>query len=246
MLVSASSENWGKVQPQIFGTLFQSSMGKEERHAYGAHFTSEADVQKIVSPTIVRPWTEQVEAADTLKELLSLRQQLVSFKVLDPACGAGDFLYVAYRELKRIEMDLLSKIHANFSDRTRAAVGTTSLVSPRQFYGIDLNSFGVELAKITLVLAKELALKETQSMIESDELNLPLDFMDAALPLDNLDANIRCEDALFTEWPKVDAIVGNPPFQSKNKMQQEYGPAYVSRVRDRYPEVPGRADFCVY
>jgi hypothetical protein len=246
LLADASSENWGKVQPQIFGTLFQSSMGKAERHALGAHFTSEADVQKIVSPTIVRPWTERVEAADTLKELLDLRQKLARFRVLDPACGAGDFLYVAYRELKRIEMDLLSKIHANFSDRTRTAVGTSSLVSPRQFYGIDVNPFGVELAKITLVLAKELALKETQSMIETAELNLPLDFMDAALPLDNLDANIQCEDALFCKWPDVDAIVGNPPYQSKNKMQQEFGPAYVSRVRNRYPEVPRRADYCVY
>jgi len=246
LLAEASSENWGQVQPQIFGTLFQSSMGKDERHAYGAHFTSEADVQKIVSPTIVRPWMERVEAADKLHELLDLRKQLASFKVLDPACGAGDFLYVAYRELKRVEMDLLSKIHRKFSVRTGAAVGTASFVSPRQFFGIELNPFGAELAKITLVLAKELALKESQSMIESAELNLPLDFMDAALPLDNLDANIRCEDALFTEWPDVDAIIGNPPFQSKNKMQQEYGAAYVSRVRDRYPDVPGRADYCVY
>jgi type II restriction/modification system DNA methylase subunit YeeA len=246
LLADASSENWGKVQPQIFGTLFQSSMGKAERHAYGAHFTSEADVQKIVAPTIVRPWMERVEGADRLHELLELRQELASFRVLDPACGAGDFLYVAYRELKRIEMDVLSKIHARFSDRTRAAVGTASLVSPRQFFGIELNPFGVELAKITLVLAKELALRETQLMIDSNELNLPLDFLDAALPLDNLDANIRCEDALFTEWPDVDAIVGNPPFQSKNKMQQEYGAAYVARVRDRYPEVSGRADYCVY
>src|SRR5215218_9761400 len=167
LLAEASSENWGQVQPQIFGTLFQSSMGKDERHAYGAHFTSEADVQKIVSPTIVRPWMERVEAADKLHELLDLRKQLASFKVLDPACGAGDFLYVAYRELKRVEMDLLSKIHRKFSVRTGAAVGTASFVSPRQFFGIELNPFGAELAKITLVLAKELALKESQSMIES-------------------------------------------------------------------------------
>lgn len=246
LLADAAGENWGKVQPQVFGTLFQSSMDRVERHAYGAHFTSEADVQKIVTPTIVRPWRERIEAAGTLAQLRSLRQELVEYKVLDPACGAGDFLYVAYRELKRIEMDLLAKIHANYTKLTEAEMSMTSLVSPRQFFGIDINPFGVELAKITLVLAKELALRETQSMIESDELNLPLDFMDAALPLDNLDSNIRCEDALLCDWPDVDAIVGNPPYQAKNKMQQEYGAAYVAQVRDRYPDVPGQADYCTY
>lgn len=245
LLADAASEDWGKVQPQIFGTLFQSSMDKGERHAYGAHFTSEADIQKVVRPTIVHPWRERVEAAGTFKELQALRRELLDFKVLDPACGAGDFLYVAYREMKRIEMDLLAKIQADYSRSTAASVEGTSLVSPRQFFGIDKNPFGVELAKVTLVLGKELALKETRETLEAEGFDLPLDF-DAPLPLDNLDANIVCDDALFCEWPKVNAIVGNPPYQSKNKMQQEYGAAYVTRVRERYPDVPGRADYCVY
>ncbi len=241
LLAVASSENWGKVQPQIFGTLFQSSMGEEERHAYGAHFTSEADIQKIVTPTIVRPWRERVEAADTLRELQALRRELLDFKVLDPACGAGDFLYVAYRELKRIEIDLLAKIHTRFSSQQAQA----SVLSPRQFFGIEKNLFGAELAKVTMVLGKELALKETQDMLEERSIDLPLDF-DTPLPLDNLDSNILCEDALFCEWPKVNAIVGNPPYQSKNKIQEEYGSAYVSRVRSRFPDVSGKADYCVY
>lgn len=245
LLADAASENWGKVQPQIFGTLFQSSMGKAERHAYGAHFTSEADIQKVVRPTIVHPWRERVEAAGTFRELQALRRELLAFKVLDPACGAGDFLYVAYREMKRIEMDLLAKIQTDYSRSTASSVEGTSLVSPRQFYGIDKNPFGVELAKVTLVLGKELALKETRETLEAEGLDLPLDF-DAPLPLDNLDANIRCDDALFCDWPEVSAIVGNPPYQSKNKMQQELGAAYVARVRERYPDVPGRADYCVY
>lgn len=240
-LAAASSENWGKVQPQIFGTLFQNSMDEDERHAYGAHFTSEADIQKIVTPTIVRPWRERVEAADTLRELQTLRRELLDFKVLDPACGAGDFLYVAYRELKRIEIDLLAKIHTKFSSQQALA----SVLSPRQFFGIEKNPFGAELAKVTMVLGKELALKETQDMLEEQSIDLPLDF-DTSLPLDNLNGNILCEDALFCEWPKVNAIVGNPPYQSKNKMQEEYGSAYVNRVRSRYPEVSGKADYCVY
>ncbi|VXD12739.1 DNA modification methyltransferase-related protein [Planktothrix serta PCC 8927] len=244
LLLEAATERWSKVEPAIFGGLFESSMGKEERHALGAHYTSEADIQKVVLPTIIRPWRERIEAANTLKDLLALRQELINFKVLDPACGSGNFLYVAYREIKRLEAQLLTKIHQNF---TRAAntIGTMSLVKTSQFYGIDIKPFAVELAKITLMLAKKLALDEENKSLNGVQMNLALD-MDQALPLDNLDQNIRCDDALFCDWIKADTIIGNPPYQSKNKMQQEYGAAYVHRLREKYPKIPGRADFCVY
>src|SRR4051794_12897038 len=102
LLLSAAGENWSKGQPPIFGTLFQSSMDAKERHAFGAHFTSEADIQKVVLPTIVRPWRERIEATKTLKDLKQLLGELRRFRILDPACGSGNFLYVAYRELKRL------------------------------------------------------------------------------------------------------------------------------------------------
>ena len=244
MMMDASSEHWGKVAPPVFGTLFQSSMDAEQRHAYGAHFTSEADIQKVVQPTIVRPWRKRITAASTLKELRSLADELLEFRVLDPACGTGNFLYVAYRELVNLEMEILNKIHTVFADRARRAVGTISLVSTRQFHGIDRDPFGVELAKVTLMLAKRVALAETRDNWFAERSELPLEF-EKPLPLDNLDANIRCDDALFAEWPHADAIIGNPPYQSKNKMQQKLGRVYVNRVRERYPEVPGRADYCV-
>ena len=244
-MMDASSEHWGKVAPPIFGTLFQSSMDVERRHACGAHFTSEADIQKVVRPTIVRPWRERIGAASTLKELRSLANELLEFRVLDPACGSGNFLYVAYRELVNLEMEILSKIHTEFADRARKAVGTTSLVSTKQFYGIDIDPFEVELAKVTLMLAKRVALAETQNNWFAERSELPLEF-ENPLPLDNLDNNIRCKDALFAEWPAAAAIIGNPPYQSKNKMQQELGRVYVNRVRDHYPEVPGHADYCAY
>ena len=220
-------------------------MGQKERHALGAHYTSEADIQKVVLPTIVIPWQKRIEAAKTFKDLVALRQELISFKVLDPACGSGNFLYVAYRELKRLEAKLLAKIQQNFSSKVTSAIGTMSLVKTTQFYGLDIKPFAVELAKVTLMLAKKLALDEENPLLNSVQMNLPLE-LEPALPLDNLDRNIRCEDALFCDWDSVDAIIGNPPYQSKNKMQQEYGAAYVRRVRGKYPEVPGRADYCVY
>jgi hypothetical protein len=245
LLKEAAAENWGQVAPPIFGTLFQSSMDKGKRHAFGAHFTSEADIQKVIRPTIVRPWRERIEKATTLKELRDLADALLAFRVLDPACGSGNFLYIAYRELLNLEMEILTKIHDHFGDRARRAVGTASLVSTRQFFGIDKDSFAVELAKVTLMLAKRVALEETHESWFAENNELPFEF-EKPLPLDNLDANIICDDALLATWPTADVIIGNPPYQSKNKMQKEFGPAYVNRIRQRYPEVPGHADFCVY
>lgn len=244
LLIEAARENWGKVNPSIFGTIFQNSMGADARHEFGAHFTSELDIYKVVHPCIIQPWLRQIEKANQLGELRKLLREIRGYQVLDPACGSGNFLYVAFRELKRLEMEVLNKIYREFA-AGRKEIGTTSLVSTTQFHGIDKNPFAVELARVTLLLGKEIAAKETRNWIDTDQ--LALDFqMESTLPLDNLDTNIIEADALFTEWPEVDVIIGNPPFQSKNKMQEEFGPAYVNQLHNAFPDVPGRADFCVY
>jgi len=98
------------------------------------------------------------------------------------------------------------------------------------------------LAKVTLALAKEFSVLEGRERFREFQ----GDLLNQALPLDNLDENVVCDDALFTKWPEADAIIGNPPFQSKNKMQQELGAAYLQKLRNAYPEIPGRADYCVY
>jgi len=238
----ACLNDWSKINPAIFGALFQQSMGAEARHAYGAHYTSEADIRRIVDPSVVRPWQEQIDAAMTMKDMLELRQRLLNFRILDPACGSGNFLYVAYRELVRLEIRLLLRFKEKFSTaKYKKYFHSISLISPHQMYGIDRDSFAVELAKVTLMIAKKLALDEALETLERDQLELG-----EALPLDNLDNNIACEDAIFCRWPEVDVIIGNPPYQSKNKMQQEYGRAYVNKIRDEYPDIDGRADYCVY
>ena len=235
---AALTHDWAQVKPEIFGTLFQHSMDKEERHAFGAHFTSEFDIQKVVGPTIVRPWRERIEAAKSDKAALAAAlDDLRRFQVLDPACGSGNFLFVAYREMKRLERDLLVRLQ-----RARAKIELTSAVSIQQFHGLDTQPFAVELAKVTLMLAKELELREADRLGASEGLF----FQEKPLPLDNLDANIRCADALFTEWPKVDAIIGNPPYLGAKLLKPTYGPDYVQKMRKAYPDVPGMADFCVY
>jgi len=93
--------------------------------------------------------------------------------------------------------------------------------------------FAVELAKVTLMIAKKLAI---------DELNLP----ENVLPLDNLDANLLCQDALFADWPALDACISNPPHLGAKRMKQEMPAEYINRVRAAFPDVPGNADYCIY
>ena len=142
-------------------------------------------------------------------------------------------------------MELLAKIHENFGRRAREIVGTTSLVSTKQFFGIDKDSFAVDLAKVTLMLGKRVALADTQNTLVAEQKEIPYEF-EEPLPLDNLDNNICVNDAVFGKWPDADVIIGNPPYQSKNKMQEEYGRAYLNQLRDRFPDISGLADYCVY
>jgi SAM-dependent methyltransferase len=244
-LSQAAEENWASVQPAIFGVLFQDSTEDKERHTMGAHYTCERDILKVVRPSIIEPLNRQLEEADSLKALLDLRKRLASLRVLDPACGSGNFLYVAYREMRRLETAILDRIFTEFRGKAGSSVATRSVISTRQFFGIDKLPFAVELAKVTLTLARELALKESRDHLVAMQEDLP-GMEEPALPLENLDQNILAADALFDPWPKADVIVGNPPFQSKNKAQREFGRAYLNGVRSRYPLVPGRADYCVY
>ena len=245
LIAGAAGKNWSKVNPAIFGTLFQDSMGKGKRHALGAHYTHEADIQRVVGPTIVRPWRERIDAAKTMKQLLQLRTDLSNFRVLDPACGSGNFLYVAYREMARLDLRIVERIRGMVSTHEfTKQVRTLALINPKQFFGIELDPFGADLAKVTLALAKELALEEAKDTIHLEQGELGLE--DQSLPLDNLDENVLCGDALFMNWPPADAIIGNPPYQSKNKFQSEMEPGYLSDLRDRYPDVDGRADYCTY
>jgi hypothetical protein len=246
LLRRAAKENWKAVNPAIFGSLFESTLSKAERHAYGAHFTSEADIQKIVNPTIVRPWKERIDKARTLSELKRLHDELAAFTVFDPACGCGNFLYVAFHAIKDIEIQLIEKIARSFTRRAFEPLQLgVSRVTTRQFRGIDILPVAVEIAKTTMMVAKEIAAdawnRRVAPLMESIRLEI-----DPGLPLDRLDNYICRGDALLDQWPDFDAVIGNPPFQSKNKMQQEMDATYIQQVREKYPEVPGRADYCVY
>ena len=237
-LYKATSFDWSRVRPEIFGTLFEHSLGQEARHAFGAHFTSAVDIMKIVGPTIVEPWSMQIESAKSQAELHALHYRMQNYTVLDPACGSGNFLYIAYRELKRLEGRIFERI-AELAKRKSPGQRYLGFVTAANFYGIDVIPFAVGVAKVTMTIARKLAI---------DELHIT----ENALPLDNLDENFMVGDALIgedgqrREWPKCDAIIGNPPFLGSKRLKPARGDEYVNQLRELYPEVPGMSDYCVY
>ena len=227
LLYEASAEDWGKVRPSIFGSIFESSMEKDLRHGHGIHYTSELDIQKIVYPTIIQPFKEKIQKSKTKRDLKKVLSEIRDFKVLDPACGSGNFLYIAFRELRKLEVEILERLGENLKQMRGFAV------SPMNFYGIDTNKFGLELAKVALSIGRKMSAVECN-------------VHDPSLPFDDLEDNFSSEDALFSEWPKVNAIVSNPPFLSSKKMKVELPVEYVNKVRKHFVDIPGRADYCVY
>ncbi|MEQ8272481.1 MAG: N-6 DNA methylase [Deltaproteobacteria bacterium] len=244
-LTKAAEANWIHVDPHIFGSVFQGVMDDAERHAQGAHYTARDDIMSVVGPTIVEPWRERIGAAKTLEQLKTILKDMRTYRVLDPACGSGNFLYVAFRELYRLETEVLVRIYEAFPSATsgKGAVTWDSRIETTNFFGIDINPFAVELAKTTLNIAKKIAFEQRKEEVLAKFGQFPIE-VDPSLPLDNLDENIVCADALFTDWPEADAIVGNPPFLGSQKARQELGREYLARLRERYGTI--NVDLCTH
>lgn len=242
LLEKTGKFDWSKVEPAIFGNIFEYSMDNIEQHATGAHYTYEKDIMKIIRPTIIQPILEKIKKAKTLDNLLKLREALGKLRVLDPACGSGNFLYIALRELKNLELEILSKIQENFSSYHIQNV--YSVIQMNQFYGIDMNPFAVELAKVTLSFGKKIFNDLFLDYIKKHQLSF--DFEDKTLPFDDLDNNIVVNDALFCEWPKADFIIGNPPFLGGKYLRVERGDEYAETIYDSFPDSKGQPDYCVF
>jgi hypothetical protein len=228
---AASEFNWRNVEPAIFGGLLQGALGRERQWALGAHYTAEADILKIVLPTIVEPWRERIAECRTVEDVQRAQNDLMHYVVLDPACGSGNFLYVAYRELRRIEAELRRRA----TDMRRSAglreQQTLAVYFPlSNMKGIELDPFAVQLARVTLWMGHKLAV---------DELNLD----ETVLPLADL-SGIRRGDALRLDWPRADAIIGNPPYHGSQRLRGELGDDYVEWLRGQFGI--GLKDYAVY
>jgi type I restriction-modification system DNA methylase subunit len=157
----------------------------------------------------------------------------MQYRVCDSVCGSGNFLYMSYNAVKDLEVSILRRIEERRTAKKEKDQLLLGLVTPVQFFGMDTSPFAVELARMTLMIARKVA---------NDRLGLA----ERDLPLDNLDNNIRVADALFTPWPEADAYVGNPPFLGGKHMRLNLGDEYVERVFKRFPEVRDSVDFCTY
>ena len=230
-LKRAAEFDWRTVDPTIFGSLMEGVLGEERRERLGAHYTHESAILKIVVPTIVRPWRERIEAAATAADVRALLDELCTFRVLDPACGCGNFLYVAYRELRNLEFDLKQRITSLAAASGAPVPALAGIYYPlKNIYGIDIENIAVLIARVTLWMGH-------RQMVDRFGEAEPV------LPLIDL-SGIRAADALRTGWPKVEAIIGNPPFLGSQLLRASLGGEYVEWLKSTFGV--GVKDLCVY
>lgn len=230
LLREAARYDWKLVEPAIFGSLLEGALGRERVWALGAHYTSETDIREVVDPTIVEPWREHVEACESLEDVHGAQNALADYVVLDPACGSGNFLYVAYRELRRIEAALRAK-ERQLRETAGLSPSTRFVPFPlANMRGIELEPFAVKLARVTLWMGHKLAAEE-------------LGLSDPVLPLADL-SGIRRADALKVEWPQADAIIGNPPYHGSQQIRSELGDDYATWLEREFGV--GLKDYAVY
>ncbi len=252
LLLEASKADWTQVEPAIFGTLLERALDEQERHALGAHYTPRAYVERLVLPTVVEPlrqaWAYVQGAAvllanegkhkEAVAELRHFHHRLCHLRVLDPACGSGNFLYVALEHLKRLEGEVLNQIHdLGETQSLLEAAGLT--VDPHQFLGLELNPRAAAIAELVLWIGY------LQWHFRTQGSGLP------PSPILKDFRNIECRDAVLAdgrqaEWPAADVVVGNPPFIGAASMRAALGDEYVEALRAAWQQVPDSADFVMF
>lgn len=225
-LIECCKFDWSQISPAVFGSLFQSIMTSRERRQIGAHYTSERDILKVVNSLFLDELHERFNKLGKNKAALKrFHEELRSIKILDPACGCGNFLVVAYRELRRLETKVLQALHPvspKALTGTQLALNIRSelLVDVDQMYGIEIEEWPAQIAKVALWLV------DHQMNVE---LSLAFGQPIARLPLTH-SATIINDNALRIDWNTVllasecNYVLGNPPFvgkKARTKQQAE-------------------------
>ena len=257
--LKAAALDWSEIDPSILGTLFERGLDPDKRSQLGAHYTDRDKIMRIVDPVIVRPllaeWdtakaglavlVERADAAGSRAAQTRIRRQadqalraflerLRRFTVLDPACGSGNFLYLALHALKDIEH------RVQLEAETLGLARGFPAVSPANVKGIEINAYAAELARVSIWIG------EIQWMRRNG-------FSNSAHPiLDPLDT-IECRDAILArdgsepDWPQADAVIGNPPFLGGKLLIGGLSEEYVSRMFAAWKgRVPREADLVCY
>lgn len=259
LLAKAADLDWSKVEPSIFGSLLEGALSHDKalRSRLGAHYTARDDIELIVEPVVCAPlraeWAavagrcEQLAGgsegvavngaarAQIAAELDAFRRRLGAYRVLDPACGSGNFLYVALVALLNLEQEVRAA-----GQRWGVTPDLLYRVQPEQLHGIDKDPWAVELARATIWIGyhqwhaehglagvEEPLLRPHETICEADA--------------------ILNDDGGEPDWPEVDAIIGNPPFLGGKKLRTGLGDDYVDGLFALYDgRVPREADLCCY
>ena len=220
VILEAGSLDWKKINPDIFGSMFQSVVDPEKRGSLGQHYTSVPNIMKVIQPLFLDKLYEELEKSKgNAKKLEALIMGLERIRIFDPACGSGNFLIIAYKELRRFEMAVFKALN----EASGQDVMFYSGIRLSQFYGIEIDDFAHEIALLSLWLT------EHQMNVEFKE---EFGYAEPALPLKDA-GNIRQGNSLRIDWeevcPKSDDsgeleiyICGNPPFKGwKNRSEEQ-------------------------
>ncbi len=265
-LSEAAHADWERVEPSIFGTLLERALDPTERHRLGAHFTPRAYVERIVGPTILEPLRDEwqgvraavealAERAETAtsqgartkarneakKELAGFFSRLASIRVLDPACGSGNFLYVTLAGLKALE-DEARRVAERIVGE---AVGEGFGVTPKNLHGIEVNARNAAIADLVLWIGY----LQWHRGRYGDAQPLPEPVLEGYGQVEHRDAVLASGDdgePVQAPWPEADFIVGNPPFIGASRMRDALGDDYTEALRATYPNVPESADLVMH
>ena len=232
-LIAACRFDWAAISPAIFGALFQSVMDAAERRAQGAHYTTEKNILKVIGPLFLDDLRAEFNRLRARKdkrrrgELTAFQKRLGGMKFFDPACGCGNFLIIAYRELRELEIGLIRELRRGRGDEAQRMLDATDLsqITVDQFYGIEIGEFPVRIAETALWMMDH---------IMNNRLSLAFGRSYVRIPLEG-SPHILNADALETDWtdllPPEDCsyVFGNPPFGGA-KFQSEEQRAQVRRI----------------
>ncbi|MFC5344149.1 class I SAM-dependent DNA methyltransferase [Brevundimonas staleyi] len=268
LLLDAASARWGEVEPAIFGSLLEQALSPDERRRLGAHYTPRRYVETVVEKTVMEPlWSAwdavrtKVDAVAGLDRDRAIRLartfhlKLCRVRVLDPACGTGNFLYVSLERMKRLEAEVVETL-----ERLGAPVADTAIsVEPRQFFGLDKNPQVVGIAKLMLWIGwlqehyrsrddppNDRALAARANILHQDAI-LGWDGAPIARFGHNANgADFHWPDPHRPDWPEADFIVGNPPFAGGKDLRSRLDPGYAEALRSLNPHIDRSADLVMY
>ncbi|PPQ44116.1 class I SAM-dependent DNA methyltransferase [Rhodopseudomonas palustris] len=264
----AAEYNWNEVDPSIFGTLLEQALDPGERKKLGAHYTPRAYVERLVIATIIEPlredWRNVQATAETLRgagdlaaaaaAVQAFHDRLCETRVLDPACGTGNFLYVSLELMKRLEGEVLEALLDLGGQEALRGLGSHS-VDPHQFLGLEINPRAAAIAELVLWIGYLQWHFRTKGAPPDEPIlrafknikvkNAVLDWDGAPLPK-IVDGKETYPNPRRPDWPAAEFIVGNPPFIGASIIRTRLGDSYAEALWQAHSGMNESADFVMY